>query len=274
MSRDTSTKIVAAGVLLALALGGCAAETSEPSVEEQTAASSEAEQPSPLGEQSKDPNWEENVSLSDSDLGLLRQIGKTAMERRLSQRTLNELTDSLVAIEDQHQYLVAMHDGLPLAEPVREAASGDGERNLLGAGDYPSACYNHAVTYNVQIHTGSVQDAGTDAYVFLQFAGKYRSQAATWIPAELNLNTPADDFERGSTFTKDYTVTSPGELTKVTLRHDNSGSNPGWFVEDVTLYDRCSRRVYATSFSVWLAANKPPIYGTSATRSVSSVSTY
>jgi hypothetical protein len=226
------------------------------------------------GEQTKDATWAESSQLSTSDLAQLKEINAKVATRRISQATLNGLTDSLASIKDQHEYFIALNAAIPESVGSSKADDEVGTiQSRLNQYDYPAGCYGASVRYTVVIQTGSNNYAGTDANTWLRLSGRYQSTASYWT-GTMTLDTPANDFERGSQFVKDYWLGSPGDLNGINLWHDNHGDHPGWFVDYVNLYDSCSRRVYYASVYTWLARDEAPLYGTNYSGPITGESTY
>lgn len=225
------------------------------------------------GEQTKQSASVEDSKLSAADLQQLREISDKAIANGLSQDAINTLSNRLSAITNQHDYLVALNAAISATAVSNVPSSELGvSAKALNAADYPADCVDKSVSYNIIIQTGNREDAGTDARVFLKLRGNY-NRRTKWTEL-MTLPTSKYLFERGSLFTADYWLTSPGELDRINLYHDNSGNKPGWFVDTVTAYDSCSRRVYVTAVTTWLARDEPPLYGTSYTGRVSAESTY
>jgi len=83
-----------------------------------------------------------------------------------------------------------------------------------------------ATLYKVEIKTSRYFDSGTDANVYLRIFGwnSYSQDTRLDVPGY-------NDFEMGSLGT--YYITTPddlGNLRYILLRHDNTGSKPGWRV--------------------------------------------
>lgn len=227
------------------------------------------------GEKTKDPAATVSSSLPAETLTQLREISNKVVARKISQQTMNSLADKLSAIVDQHDYLVALNAAIPAVEPSRSPLSTAGVEVTVGAlspFDYPAGCNNQTVQYTIVIQTGSVQDAGTDADVFLKLRGNFRG-ATAWTTL-MTLDTPANDFERGSTFNKTFSLVGHGELDQINLFHSNNGNKPGWYVDTVTEFDSCSRRVYTSGVYTWLAVDSAPLWGTNYTGPISSESTF
>ena len=92
-------------------------------------------------------------------------------------------------------------------------------------------------TYTIKIKTGDVQYAGTDATVRIWINGRRNGGFAT-LGKWFILDDPnRNDFER-NTYDNFYINTDIllTELTEMVLKHDNTGSKPGWYVEYVDVF--------------------------------------
>jgi len=83
--------------------------------------------------------------------------------------------------------------------------------------------------YRVSTFTGDVENAGTDANVYITIYGSIRAVG----PA--TLDNAEDNFERGKEdhFTLD--LSDVGRVERINIRHDNSGNKAGWFLSRVTV---------------------------------------
>ena len=107
------------------------------------------------------------------------------------------------------------------------------------------------VSYQVTVKTGTVSGAGTDANVYITL---YGSKGAG---VERLLDTAGrNDFENGSSDV--FTLGSPdlGNLTKVRIRHDNSGRKAGWFLEDITVQNMTTYQAWKFPWNKWLATDE------------------
>jgi lipoxygenase homology domain-containing protein 1 len=84
-----------------------------------------------------------------------------------------------------------------------------------------------ATLYRVVVQTGTASGAGTDADVYMTMYG------ADAVSREILLDNDRDNFENGQTDTFRLETRDLGDLTAVRVRHDNSGSGPGWFLDNV-----------------------------------------
>lgn len=95
---------------------------------------------------------------------------------------------------------------------------------------YPGAgnVADPGVNYNLNIFTGDIKYAGTDAKVYVElFGGKNGEESS----GKIMLN--GGKFEKGNIdkITIQAKMLSP--LSKILVGHDNSGNNPGWFLDKI-----------------------------------------
>ncbi|GGK06888.1 hypothetical protein GCM10010123_40800 [Pilimelia anulata] len=139
--------------------------------------------------------------------------------------------------------------------PRRLAAAALAAAAALTAPAAPAAATPRAVyDWELSIKTGDNEHAGTSARVYLTL---YGSKGRT---AEIQLDDPKrNDFERGNTdgFVVKTPVDIGARVEKVKIRHDNSGKQPGWYL------DRIHTRTWDASaswtkfhFYRWLAKNE------------------
>ncbi|XP_068675014.1 hatching enzyme 1.2-like [Montipora foliosa] len=95
--------------------------------------------------------------------------------------------------------------------------------------------------YAVTVYTGNIYMAGTAARVFVELFGELRNSG------EVELAAKRGAFYRGSVDT--FNVVSPklGNVVKLTIRHDNSGYAPGWFLNKIRVHN--SKEKVDVSFS-------------------------
>lgn len=89
--------------------------------------------------------------------------------------------------------------------------------------------------YRVTIKTGSIKDAGTRARVYCVIKGERGSTGHVDLIQSNSSNVPfqmacSDSFD----IITDFNL---GELQSLEIGHDNSGKNPDWFLESVTVVD-------------------------------------
>ena len=101
--------------------------------------------------------------------------------------------------------------------------------------------------YRVTIKTGTMDGAGTDAGIFVTFHG------ARGVSNECELDSPGDDFERGSTgYYLVETVNNVGALDHIVIRSDNAGKYAEYYLESVTVQDMESGYYYDFTANLWL----------------------
>ena len=105
-------------------------------------------------------------------------------------------------------------------------------------------------TYRIQVYTGDVDGAGTDANVFLTIYGWSGSSD------EVQLDTAGDDFERNSVGTYSFDLKELGDLRMVHVRHDNSGSRPGWWLQEITIRNEETDQEWSFPCNRWLARDE------------------
>ncbi|ELW69334.1 Lipoxygenase homology domain-containing protein 1 [Tupaia chinensis] len=89
-------------------------------------------------------------------------------------------------------------------------------------------------TYEVQVITGNVPKAGTDANVYLTIYGEEYGDTGE---RPLKKSDKSNKFEQGQTDTFTIYAIDLGALTKIRIRHDNSGNRPGWFLDRIDITD-------------------------------------
>jgi hypothetical protein len=88
---------------------------------------------------------------------------------------------------------------------------------------------NQVIKYTIQVQTGNIPHAGTDAAVYIRLYG------SRGISDYIQLDNAEDNHEKGK---KDiYTILHKdlGSLQKVDVQHDNQGEYPGWFLESILI---------------------------------------
>ncbi|KAM9056314.1 lipoxygenase homology domain-containing protein 1 isoform 3-T3 [Megaptera novaeangliae] len=111
------------------------------------------------------------------------------------------------------------------------------------------------IHYEVEIWTGDVGGASTTARVYMQIYGE---EGKTEV---LFLSSRSKVFERASkdTFQTDtFTIYAIdlGPLTKIRIRHDNSGNRPGWFLDRIDITDMNNEITYYFPCQRWLAVEE------------------
>ncbi|XP_060028313.1 lipoxygenase homology domain-containing protein 1 [Erinaceus europaeus] len=108
-------------------------------------------------------------------------------------------------------------------------------------------------TYEVQVITGNVPKAGTDANVYLTIYGEEYGDTGE---RPLKKSDKSNKFEQGQTDTFTIYAIDLGALTKIRIRHDNSGNRPGWFLDRVDITDINNEITYYFPCQRWLAVEE------------------
>lgn len=105
-------------------------------------------------------------------------------------------------------------------------------------------------TYRITVATGCVKKAGTDANVYITLFGTQDNSG------ERLLDNSEDNFEKGKIDTFSIEMSDLGDLEKVRIRHDNSGKNPGWFLEKIVIHNETDDREWTFPCYRWLAVDE------------------
>uniref|UniRef100_A0A8C5BBE6 Lipoxygenase homology domains 1b n=1 Tax=Gadus morhua TaxID=8049 RepID=A0A8C5BBE6_GADMO len=107
------------------------------------------------------------------------------------------------------------------------------------------------VRYEIIVMTGDVKEAGTDANVFITIYGVNGDSGQRQLRQKFrNL------FERGHTDRFVLEMLDMGELLRVTVEHDNSGSAAGWFLECVEVTNTANSVTTIFQCGKWLDVTK------------------
>uniref|UniRef100_F6ZI00 Lipoxygenase homology PLAT domains 1 n=1 Tax=Equus caballus TaxID=9796 RepID=F6ZI00_HORSE len=108
-------------------------------------------------------------------------------------------------------------------------------------------------TYEVQVITGNMPKAGTDANVYLTIYGEEYGDTGE---RPLKKSDKSNKFEQGQTDTFTIYAIDLGALTKIRIRHDNSGNRPGWFLDRIDITDMNNEITYYFPCQRWLAVEE------------------
>ena len=115
-------------------------------------------------------------------------------------------------------------------------------------GDLSPWCHR----YEVQLSTGIWHDSGTSANVFIILIGEtgssqpYRLKGGSIIP-----------FARGSITSFTLSLSNViGPIKGVRVWHDNSGSSPSWFLNNIKIVDVSCQQLRTFVCYTWLAVEK------------------
>jgi PLAT/LH2 domain-containing protein len=106
-----------------------------------------------------------------------------------------------------------------------------------------------AQTYVIFVQTGNIAGAGTDANVYVQILGTLGRSPV------MELDSPADDFERGSYRGYDHVLNDLGDINRICLWRNNAGLFPDWNVDFVSVRAE-NGTFYTAPFNGWMPAYK------------------
>uniref|UniRef100_A0A8D0H9K4 Lipoxygenase homology PLAT domains 1 n=1 Tax=Sphenodon punctatus TaxID=8508 RepID=A0A8D0H9K4_SPHPU len=108
-------------------------------------------------------------------------------------------------------------------------------------------------TYEVHVITADMWGAGTDANVYLSIYGEGGGDTGG---RHLQRSNHLNKFEKGQVDIFTVKAINLGVLKKLRIRHDNTGSNPSWFLEIVEIIDRKEDITYYFPCQRWLAVEE------------------
>lgn len=100
--------------------------------------------------------------------------------------------------------------------------------------------------YKIQVKTGDIRGAGTDANVFLQLFG------VNGDTGECKLESSGNNFERSKTDLFGIEAVDLGEIAKARVRHDNSGIGAGWFLDNIVVTNENDGKMWVFNCGRWL----------------------
>jgi hypothetical protein len=112
------------------------------------------------------------------------------------------------------------------------------------------------IFYHVEVRTGDVSGASTDAKVFLQLHGDSGQTAR--IPLAKSKGHK-DKFETGKTDEFEFEANDVGEIQQVTIGHDGSGTmltTATWYLDTVVVKVPSLGTQYVAEADRWLSKNK------------------
>ncbi|MFE7541015.1 PLAT/LH2 domain-containing protein [Streptomyces platensis] len=98
--------------------------------------------------------------------------------------------------------------------------------------------------YRIAVYTGNKDGAGTDANVYITING-------TRGFVKHKLDNSEDNFERGKTDRFTLGLRDVGRIKSITIRHNNKGEKPGWYLNRVTIDGNAKFPCYR-----WLATDE------------------
>jgi hypothetical protein len=101
-------------------------------------------------------------------------------------------------------------------------------------------------SYKVQVYTGDVHNAGTNANIYLTVTGEYGNSGRYLLDNDDN------NFEQDQTDTFTLNLAEFGTLQKIFVESDNSGSASGWYLSTVTVTDETTGKWWKFVYNNWL----------------------
>lgn len=124
----------------------------------------------------------------------------------------------------------------------------------VAANVYLTTTQEEGFTYHLSIQTGAWKGFGTSACVGIIIYGENGNSGAV---------TLTDPLARRKLFTRasvnNFTLTLPsslGKLENIRIWHDNTGSNPAWFLQQVVITDQQTEDVWYFFANQWLSLDK------------------
>lgn len=116
---------------------------------------------------------------------------------------------------------------------------------------YITNAQTEGYAYYLSIQTGAWKGFGTSAHVGIIINGENGSSGPITLSDPL---ARRKYFSRGSV--NNFTLTLPtslGKLTDICIWHDNTGSNPAWFLQQVVITDQETEEMWYFFVNKWLA---------------------
>ncbi|XP_027253747.1 lipoxygenase homology domain-containing protein 1 isoform X4 [Cricetulus griseus] len=111
------------------------------------------------------------------------------------------------------------------------------------------------VHYEIETWTGDVGGAGTTSRVYVQIYGEEGKTEILFLSSRSKVfDRASKDIFQTDTFTI-YAI-DLGALTKIRIRHDNTGNRPGWFLDRVDITDMNNEITYYFPCQRWLAVEE------------------
>ncbi|XP_013416715.1 lipoxygenase homology domain-containing protein 1 isoform X2 [Lingula anatina] len=107
--------------------------------------------------------------------------------------------------------------------------------------------------YIVNVYTGDVRGAGTDANVFITIFGDKGDSGERKL---LHSETNRDKFERKQVDKFILEIVDLGKVFKMKIRHDNANLMADWYLDKVEVIDQDENETYTFHCERWLAKGK------------------
>lgn len=101
--------------------------------------------------------------------------------------------------------------------------------------------------YEIKVQTGCLDYAGTDSNIKIQLFDEDNKSTAS-----IFLDNKDNNFERGACDTFMIDADSLSNITKIKIFSDNSGKNPGWYLNWITIQNVTNEEFYAFPAYCWI----------------------
>eukprot|EP01046_Picozoa_sp_COSAG06_P033716 COSAG06_NODE_3464_length_5301_cov_4.178201_1_plen_1602_part_01 len=124
-------------------------------------------------------------------------------------------------------------------------------RELMpGAGVGGEAGPDGKVTYEIEVHTGNIRGAGTDANVDIDLIGEKD------FTGMHKLENSKNNFEKGKVDVFKVNMVDVGPLQKIRIGHDNKGLFSAWFLDKIVVKKSNDDNVWEFGCNRWLAKDE------------------
>lgn len=107
------------------------------------------------------------------------------------------------------------------------------------------------IWYNLVTYTSDLPGAGTDADIFATIHGHKGPSPCVRLP------TKGKELSRGSRDSFRMQLQSVGEVTMLTLGHENKGHSPDWHLDQAELTDESTGKLRMPSCSMYRRMSMP-----------------
>jgi hypothetical protein len=107
--------------------------------------------------------------------------------------------------------------------------------------------FNKKINYTIEVETGNVPYAGTDAGVYIKLYGI--AENSDYI----QLDNSENNYEKDKKDTYTILHKDIGSIRKIEIKHDNKGKHPGWFLKKVLIKDNSDD--YNFTANEWLSSS-------------------
>ncbi|XP_031550609.1 zinc metalloproteinase nas-13-like [Actinia tenebrosa] len=107
--------------------------------------------------------------------------------------------------------------------------------------------------FRLTVYTGNLPFAGTDAKVFVELYGILAGERTN--SGEVQIYAKDGHFETGGTDKFNVVAPDLGQLTKLTVRHNNQGFGAAWYLNKIDVEDDKRKKKYTFSCSCWISGD-------------------